>query len=196
MRKRPDLQVVKVADGAIDNWRYLQGSDLPDGIEVLDFYHAAEHLNAALAAAYGEGTPKAAAQFEKLRHLMRHDQQGVSKVIRALIHLRDTHPRSKKLKTELKYFRKNRRRMKYAETADRNLPIGSGVVEAACKTLVLRHKRSGIRWRTAGGQALFTLRSLIQSRRFDSGWKLLAKTYKREVLVPDNVIVLNPRIGR
>lgn len=196
MRKRPDLQVVKVADGAKDNWRYLQSIDLPSGIEVLDFYHAAEHLNLALAAAYGEGTPKAKAQFEKLRHILRHDARGVAKVIRALIHLRDTHPRSKKLVTELKYFRRNRPRMQYAKTADKNLPIGSGVVEAACKTLTSRHKRSGMRWRTTGGQAVFTLRSLIQSRRFDSGWKLLAMTYKRDVDVPDNVVALNPRIGR
>ena len=54
--QRPDLRVVKVADGAPDNWSYL-GETLPLGIEVLDFYHATEHLGAALGAAYGEGTP-------------------------------------------------------------------------------------------------------------------------------------------
>ena len=53
--QRPDLQVVKVADGAPDNWSYL-GETLPLGIEVLDFYHAAERLGTALAAADG-GTP-------------------------------------------------------------------------------------------------------------------------------------------
>src|SRR5262247_3130561 len=54
--QRPDLRVIKVADGAPDNWSYL-GETLPFGEEVLDFYHAAEQLGAALAAAYGEGTP-------------------------------------------------------------------------------------------------------------------------------------------
>jgi hypothetical protein len=54
--RRPDLQVVKVADGAPDNWSYL-GETLPLGVEVLDLYHAAEYLGAALAAVYGEGTP-------------------------------------------------------------------------------------------------------------------------------------------
>jgi hypothetical protein len=48
--RRPDLRVVKVADGAPDNWSYLSET-LPVGIEVLDFYHAAEHLGAALGAA-------------------------------------------------------------------------------------------------------------------------------------------------
>jgi hypothetical protein len=54
--QRPDLRVIKVADGAPDNWSYL-GELLPCGEEVLDFSHAAEHLGAALGAAYGEGTP-------------------------------------------------------------------------------------------------------------------------------------------
>jgi hypothetical protein len=58
---RPDLTVVKLADGAKDNWRFLRGKELPAGLEVLDFYHAAEHLSRALSAAYGEGNSKATA---------------------------------------------------------------------------------------------------------------------------------------
>jgi hypothetical protein len=112
LAQRPDLTVVKLADGAKDNWRYLR--KLPKGSEVLDFYHAAEHLSAALDAAYGEGSAKSKAQFEKLRHVLRHDDDGIAKVIRSLAHLRRQHPRSKKIVTELKYFRRNRRRMRYA----------------------------------------------------------------------------------
>jgi hypothetical protein len=55
--ERPDLRSIKVADGAPDNWSSLRAV-LPVGQEGLDFYHAAEHLGAALGAAYGEGTPK------------------------------------------------------------------------------------------------------------------------------------------
>ena len=55
--QRPDLRVVKVADGAPDNWSYLSGT-LPFGDEVLDFYHATDHLSDALKAAYKEGTPE------------------------------------------------------------------------------------------------------------------------------------------
>ena len=54
--QRPELQVVQVADGAPDNWSDV-GETRPVGGEVRDFYHAAEHLGAALGAAYGEGTP-------------------------------------------------------------------------------------------------------------------------------------------
>ncbi len=126
--------------------RLTNGGESPPGEPVVDFYHAAEHLNAALQAACGENSPKARAQFEKLRHLLRYDPVGVEKVVRALVYLRNQHPRRKKIASELSYFRQNRRRMRYAELADRRLPIGSGVVEAACKTLVTaRMKRSGMR---------------------------------------------------
>jgi hypothetical protein len=74
------------------------------------------------------------------------------------------------------------------------LPIGSGVVEAACKTLVSqRLKRSGMRWRPPGGQAILTFRALWQSERFERAWPLLVETYKRTVTLPGKVIVLHKR---
>lgn len=192
LRSRPDLRLVKIADGARDNWKFF--AELPKGSEIVDFYHAAEHLNAALAAAYGEASPKGQSQFVKLRHILRHDLRGVDKVITALRHLRARHPRREKIRTELKYFTGNRKRMRYASAAERGLPIGSGVVEAACKTLVTqRMKRSGMRWRDAGGQAILTFRGLIQSERFDHGWKLLASTYRQDVTLPGNAVAFRPR---
>ena len=79
--------------------------ELPDGEEVIDFYHAAGHLDTALAAAYGDTHPKRRAQFEKQRHVLLEDYKGVEKVTRSLVHLRDTYPRRKKIARELKYFR-------------------------------------------------------------------------------------------
>ena len=191
--QRPDLTLVKLADGAQDNWSYL-GAVLPQGIEIIDFYHACEHLKAAFDAAYGENSSRSKAQFEKYRHLLRDEAEGVEKVIRALCHLRDTHLRKKKLSTELAYFRRYRHRMRYAQAQAQNLPIGSGVVEAACKTLATeRMKRSGMRWRQAGGQAILTLRALHQSARFERAWKLLSSTYKRTVEIPENVVLFPKR---
>ena len=51
-----------------------------------------------------------------------------------------------------------------------------------------RLKRSGMRWRHAGGQAILTLRSLLQSSRFGHAWALLSETYRRDIMVPDNVV--------
>ena len=102
---------------------------------------------------------------------------------------RRTRPGNKRIAEVLGYLRNNRHRMGYAEAKAQNLPIGSGVVEAACKTLVTqRLKRSGMRWRHAGGQAILTLRALIQGKRFDSAWELLSGTYRREVNIPVNVV--------
>ena len=186
---RPELKIVKIADGAIDNWTFLS-EELPRGYEIVDFFHAAEHLHAAFVAAYGEGSRKCQVQFEKLRH----ETRGAAKVIRALIHRRETHPRSQKIGTELGYFRHNRKRMKYAACARRHLPIGSGVTEAACKTLVTqRMKRSGMRWRHDGGQAILTFRAWAQSDRFDRGWAILAETYIQPAVLPNKIIQLPKR---
>ena len=193
LEQRPDLKLVKIADGARDNWDYLS-DHLPPGVELVDFFHAAEHLRAAIAEAYGETSTKGLAQFEKLRRVLRDDGRGVEKVIRALVHLRNTHPRRKKIQAELTYFRRNRDRMRYAEAAAACLPIGSGVVEAACKTLVTqRMKRSGMRWRHDGGQAILSLRALLQSDRFPRAWDLIVATYKSRVTVPHNVVDFSSR---
>lgn len=195
-KQRPDLKLAGIADGAKDNWKYLDKL-LPGAEKVLDFYHSAEHLQTALNAAYGESSSKSASQFEKLRHILRHDYNGVDSVIRSLIHLRDSFPRRRVIARELGYFRKNRKRMRYAEMAEAGLPIGSGIVEAACKTLVAqRLKQSGMRWREEGGQAVLTLRSLIQSDRFDRGWKLLLNSYKAEVALPNKVLSISNSLRR
>ena len=174
--------------GAHDNWRYLDAL-APGATSVVDFYHAAEQLKSALDARYGENDATGRAQFHKLRHLLLDDAHGVEKVIRALHYQRKKFPRRTRIGEVLRYFRRNRHRMRYADTQARHLPIGSGVVEAACKTLVTqRLKRSGMRWRHAGGQAILTLRALMQSSRFAQAWELLSDTYHQVVMVPDNVV--------
>lgn len=194
LEQRPDLRLVKVADGAKDNWTFLLNV-LPYGPAVVDFYHTTEHLNSGLVAAYGEKNPKRRSQYDKLRAVLLEDPHGAEKVIRALVYLRDRYPRRKQIATELGFFRRNRHKMYYANFKALNLPIGSGVTEAACKTLVTqRLKRSGMGWsRDGGGQSILTFRSLAQSDRFDRGWSLVSAKYRSDVSIPDNVIPLRPR---
>lgn len=181
VERHPRLKVIKLADGAEDNWNYLSSDALPKAPECVDFYHAAEHLNAALGHAYGDGSVLARRRFAELRHVLLEEQGGVETVIRALSHLKRK-TSSKKIASELGYFRNNRARMRYAELSAQGLPIGSGVVEAACKTLVAqRLKQSGMRWSEHGGQAILNLRGWAQSDRFDAAWALLAATYKMQV---------------
>jgi hypothetical protein len=96
----PQLRLVKLADGALDNWTYLS-EQLPTGDELIDFFHAAEHLKGALDSAYGVNSTKATGHFEKLRHLLRHDDDGVDKVTRTLKYLHAKHPRRERLRQVL-----------------------------------------------------------------------------------------------
>jgi hypothetical protein len=82
--------------------------------------------------------------------------------------------------------------MNYSALVKLGLPIGSGVVEAACKTLVAqRLKLSGMRW-GRGAQAILTARGWDQSERFDEAWALLAAEHQVEVHVLANVIPFTP----
>jgi len=192
LRHAADLKVVKIADGVDDNWSFL-ADELPDGVEALDFYHATEHLHAAVAAAYGDGTTKTRHRYEELREILRDEAGGVGRVIRALDHLRRQHPHNAHIRRCAAYFRKHRHRMDYAGLKAAGLPIGSGLVEAACKTLVAqRLKLSGMRW-GLGAQGILTPRGWDQSNRFDEAWALLAAHYHAEVYVLANVIPFTPQ---
>jgi hypothetical protein len=188
LRTRPDLRVIKLADGAVGNWEFLDGLSLPGRkvSSLVDFFHACEHLKRALDAAYGEGSVESGAAFEKYRLILKHSDQGVGSVIRMLAHLRKRHRGRAVICRELGYFRNQRHRMAYAKCVRKHLPIGSGVVEAACKTLVAqRMKRSGMRWLQSGGQAILTLRSLTQSGRWERGWTMLADSFRTKVYVTE-----------
>lgn len=181
LRKRPDLKVVKVADGAKDNWTFLSKL-LPEGPNIIDFFHGAEHLNTAIAEAYGVGSVKTRSRFAELRELLLDAENGVGTVIRALNYLRNQHPTNKVIERELKYFRTHRHNMHYWKWREQGLPVGSGVVEAACKSLVTqRLKLSGMMWSEDGAQAILTLRGWDQSNRFDRAWALVAATWHAEV---------------
>ncbi len=189
---RPDLKRVLLADGAKDNWRLLSEVDQACGpppqpsVEIVDFYHACDHLKEGCDAAWGESTPRSKAEFERLKTLLKEADDGAERVIRVLKYHRGRargHKR-KRLKTQLTYFRNQRHRMRYAEYIREGLPIASGVMEASCKTLVTqRLKQSGMAWSLAGGQAILTLRSLIQSDRWQPTWELLRADFRKTVTV-------------
>ena len=139
-----------------------------------------------------KGTPTYQERLETLSEVLRDAPEGVDTVMGALCRLRMRSPRRQAIHKALASFREPRHRMRSGDLRAQNLPIGSGVVEAACKTLVSqRLKRSGMRWRTAGGQAILTLRALCQSERFERAWPLLSAMYKRSVTLPWKVIALS-----
>jgi hypothetical protein len=176
--RKPDLKLVAVADGAKDNWTFLESLN-PD-VVLVDFWHAAQHLSAATVAAFGQGTAAATAWYKKWRHVLRHDPKGVGKVIDALRYLIKKGKGVDDITVVMGYFRNNRRRMNYSAAASAGFAVGSGAVEAANKVLVTtRMKRSGQSWGRDGGQGILTFRALLKSGRFDKAWTAIVPRLKR-----------------
>ncbi len=130
-----------LCDGKKAIWTAAEKMNALDGaIFVLDFYHAAEHLKKAADAAFGEGTAESKRWFEKRRESLMIDYDGLDKIIRSLIRslgkLRAKTKRHETVSKTINYFRNKKARMGYPSLVARGLPIGSGPVESACKSLV------------------------------------------------------------
>jgi len=122
----------------------------------------------------GANSPATDERYVELRHALRHERFGVDTVLAAL----DDLEAARKVKTRprrgARFFRTHVERMRYAENAAQGLPLGTGVMEGTCKSLVSdRLKRSGMSWSLAGGQAILNVRGLVQSDRFDRAWDLV-----------------------
>jgi hypothetical protein len=94
----------------------------------------------------------------------------------------------------MRYVVKRQHRMDYVTAHREHRPVGSGVQEAACKTLVTdRMRRSGMSWNQEGGQGILTLRTLDQSGRWSAGWAELRKRLGRSFVVDDNTSRQSPK---
>jgi hypothetical protein len=195
LRQAPHLKVVKLADGAPDNWDYLSHLNLglpPSAqanlqqIEIVDFCHAADHLKRGCDAIWPHDPAPSKAKFKTLRTTLKDVEGGADTVIRSFRYYlgRLSGKNKAALQTELTYFLNQRSRMDYALYLQQGLPIASGVIEATCKTLVTqRMKCSGMRWGMPGGQAILTLRSLIQSDRWPQAWSLIQAQFRKPVSI-------------
>lgn len=167
----PHIDIVAIADGARDNWGWL------DGITentLVDYWHVCQHLARAGEAIGARGE----AWYRRHKRILLDDPRGADKVLRSLRHYRKaatTAAHAETLREVVTYVENNRHRMAYRRWRDLSRPIGSGIVEAANKTLVTRRmKLSGQRWNHEGGQAVLTWRSLHHSGRFDAAWQHVA----------------------
>lgn len=167
-----------------DAHRSIQGyiKDNPfykDHIWMLDFYHAAEHLSKLAELIFGKSNEKGRKWYSEYRHKLKHSQDGPIKLISsAEYYIRKKIKSKSKRKAairELNYFKKHRRLMNYKKHLDNGWPIGSGVIEAACKSLVKQRMcRSGQRWSRKGGQNILNLRTVVKSERWNDFWEEVA----------------------
>lgn len=152
--------VACLGDGASWIWRSF-AHHYPKGVQILDYYHASEHLGIVANAWYGEGTD-AAKKWVKARQadLL---SDCVESVLRSLRSWRPVDEESKEIRRlNMKYFTDNKDRMRYASLSANGYHIGSGLVESACKTVVgMRLKGSGMRWSVEGAEAMLNLRASL-----------------------------------
>ncbi len=161
-------QLTVLGDGAAWIWG-IATAKFPEATQIVDLFHAREHLHdLARSLEFMLGDQKddwLAARMEDLDH---GDIDGICAAARAypLVGVKKD-----ELGTALGYFENNAPRMRYHWFRSRGLFVGSGVVEAGCKTVIgLRLKQSGMHWTTAGADAITTLRCQQASRPEDQIW--------------------------
>ncbi len=166
-------QVFWISDGARGFWRLYQQCFAPKGaLGILDFYHAVQHLWQA-AIAYQDGNPVRTSQqwFARMRHQLRHGfGKRIVKELDWLSKSKNTAEATKPTLCQVRdYLKTHLEHIQYRQFKKMGLPIGSGMIESACKWLIQqRFKGVGMRWSEDGFNHLLHLRLAWVNQRFDS----------------------------
>ena len=167
-------QVVEcIADGAPWSWQRLtqlrEGAEIAQDrvVDVLDFSHASQYLAQTVELCRSLPKPQRVPLYERWRHALRHDADGVETILREMGALATTR-RGKVLKRALECFREHAGRMRYHDLDQRKLPVGSGQVESAVRRVVnLRFKAPGTFWGEARVRHLLHLRASFKAGRWE-----------------------------
>jgi hypothetical protein len=175
----PSVPYIGLGDGAADNWSYLK--PMTDQ-QTLDFYHASEYVGKAAAVMFkGKGAAKKEerdAWLEDQLHQLKHKRGAAGRLLSLLDEYLSTtllknSEDAKTLLATITYLQNQKGRMNYPYSVERNWPIGSGVTEAACKTLI-KHRlcKSGSRWKDDGALAVLSIRALrLTPGRWQEFWR-------------------------
>jgi len=175
----PDVIKVLLCDGARPIWNYAGYTPMYADYEwLVDFAHTTEHLSKASEALFGKESQEGEKWFERHKGKLLEKDDGAQGVLNSMAYHAKTRRLSpsarEALARERTFFLRNKDKMRYAEFRRRGLPIGSGPVEAACKSLVKQRLcRSGMRWSIDGGQSILDLRTPIKSGRWEAFWKTI-----------------------
>jgi hypothetical protein len=185
------LRIIVVQDGAQELWNLIRPRLKAEPLvkkweEVLDWYHVDERLTACLDLSCSTPQERERKRARWHAHLLE-ERDGAKAFLHSLRGFGKTIPGASKDKFDehLNYFGRRTKLLGYRLIRQKKLPIGSGVTEGACKSLVgTRAKRSGQHWTQRGLTAALHLRSLDQSGRFDCFWELFAQRYRASALLP------------
>ena len=151
-----------------------------DWQRVVDYYHVAERVWSMAAALFGKDTREGVAWAHRMLKALK-KPSGPSRLLHSAachFHRRDlTHPRAKDFWTAYRYIQQRTRFMRYHEYASRHIPLGSGLTEAACKTIFTqRLKLSGMRWTHEGAKVVLGLRVISLSKTWPATFATYLKT--------------------
>lgn len=147
------------ADGAEWIWN-LVPDYFPDSIQIVDWYHATQHLAQASHALYPDDEQQAQAWY----------RQHLDDLFAGLIDPITRPLDQAELSTHSRYFRVHRRRMQYQEFREDGYPIGSGTIESGIKQFKARLSAAGMRWSRVGAQRMLILRAAVLGHDFDRLW--------------------------
>jgi hypothetical protein len=168
---------ILLMDGAASLWRHAEDNPAYQGfLTLIDYFHMKEHLAAASEALFGVGMAAGKTWIDKWEAALLAEDGASAGVHRSIQYYlsgrRLSKARRKQAESHATYFRNNHGKMNYAWFRARGLPIGSGPVEACCKTLVKgRLCQSGMSWSAEGGQAILTLRAHRKYGDWDRMWE-------------------------
>lgn len=172
----PQATYIGIADGAAANWQFLKHHTSQ---QVLDFYHACGYLGAVAVALYPKDVTRQQQWLDEKCHQLKHEDGSATQLyqeMRELSHSQ-THPQiiQDNLTAAVTYFQNHLHQMNYALYRNQHYPIGSGVTEAACKTVIKQRLCcSGMRWKEAGAAVVLSLRTLVlTSTRWNQFWNKL-----------------------
>lgn len=169
----PKAKYVGIADGAKDNWTFLEKHT---SIQITDFYHATEYITGISESIFTNKRKKERQEWLYNHcHDLKHKEDAAVKQLLEFEEIKEERKISKeqmkKVEAAISYFTNQGPRMTYAKFRSLNLPIGSGVTEAACKTIIKqRFCRSGMKWKDKGATIVLSLRCLDKSNRWDQFW--------------------------
>ena len=165
--------VIFLGDGAAWIWENAR-LFFPTAIQILDFYHAVQHLGDLARALFGDGEFGTAQQTIWASELKRSDVQGIlDQANRLLAATPDINEQRQEIaRREIAYFTTHMERTRYGYFRSQGYFIGSGVIEAGCKVVIGRRlKQSGMFWGEAGAENILQLRCLLKSPHFDAAWQ-------------------------
>ena len=167
---------IGIADGAASNWQFLNQHT---STQILDFYPASGYLGAVAPALYPEDVKRAKEWLSQSCHDLKHEAGAATRLYEQMLRLSQdrSHPKiiQDKLDAAVTYFQNHLHQMNYSDYQERAYPIGSGVTEAACKTVIKQRLcGSGMRWKETGAGVVLSLRALVLTpTRWSQFWNKL-----------------------